>query len=332
MIGHAAARMRSQHGLITFVQAVDSGLRPAQINALLKQGRWVRVRPGVYAEADLWASLDPWIGQPALRARATHMVVRIQHWLSHDSAIALHGLSLIARKHERVHLTRPDRRGRQVREGLTQHGAKVHETEMADLDGLPVLSLARTALDVVREHGFAVGLGACDQALRAGVTRDELEHAAAMMWGWPFSVSVREAVLLADAQAENPFESAARALVLELGIGIPETQFGLSDGNRSVYCDMRVGRHVFEADGKVKLTPVALGGYAPDPTRALWEEKKRQDFVTGFKLGMSRITYADLFSQRDVAKRRLTREYDDTVARFGTSIADLAPYILRRAA
>jgi hypothetical protein len=324
--------MRSQRGLITFNQALQTGLTPAQVNRLLRRDLWSKVRSGVYADAQAWRDLDPWIGQPALRARATHMVTSIEHWFSHDSAAALHGISVFRGSPERVHFTRPDMRGRQVRPGLTQHGAKVHVGEALKIDGLPALSPARTALDLVREHGFDTGLGACDQVLRLGVSRDELWQAAEYMRGWPYSVTVREAVEMADAGAENPFESAARALVLELGIGAPETQFGLSDGQRTAFCDMRVGRHIFEADGKVKLRPTSEGGYAADPERALWEEKKRQDFVSGFKLGVSRITYVDVTSRRDQALRRLAREYDDTVARFGTSISDLAPYVIRRAA
>ena len=62
----------------------------------------------------------------------------------------------------------------------------------------------------------------------------------------------------------------------------------------------------------------------------LWEEKKRQDFITGFKLGRlpdhrPRLPRVD---QR-AAQRRLLREYADTCARFGTDIGDLAPYVVR---
>ena len=52
--------------------------------------------------------------------------------------------------------------------------------------------------------------------------------------------------------------------------------------------------------------------------------------VTGFKLGVSRITYADLFSGRTAAKARLLREYADTCRRFGTDVRDLTRYTVRR--
>ncbi len=87
-----------------------------------------------------------------------------------------------------------------------------------------------------------------------------------------------------------------------------------------MWCDLRVGRHVFELDGRLKYTARENGGLADDPAQVLWAEKQRQDFVTGFKLGVSRITYADLFSGRAAAKARLLREYADTCRRFGTDV------------
>jgi hypothetical protein len=52
--------------------------------------------------------------------------------------------------------------------------------------------------------------------------------------------------------------------------------------------------------------------------------------VTGFKLGVSRITTHDCRAGRRAAERRVLREYEDTCERFGTDITDLAPYIVRR--
>ena len=53
--------------------------------------------------------------------------------------------------------------------------------------------------------------------------------------------------------------------------------------------------------------------------------------MTGFKTGVSRIVWADFWGdRRTYALERLRREYLDTVARFGDSIADLEPYRIRR--
>ena len=117
-----------------------------------------------------------------------------------------------------------------------------------------------------------------------------------------------------------------------MGLGPIETQFVLDDGGRWVRCDLRVGRHVFEVDGRAKLRRIEDGGFAErDPEELLWRDKGRTDFITGFHLGMSRILWADFWGrQREHAKRRLRREYDATVARYGTDISDLAPYLVQR--
>jgi hypothetical protein len=145
------------------------------------------------------------------------------------------------------------------------------------------------------------------------------------MTGWPYKLSVDRAVKLADAGAETYLESLARGLVHDLGIGTPQTQLGLTDGQRTIWGDIRVGRHLFEPDGKLKYFLESLG---KTPDEILWEEKLRQDFITGFKLGVSRITMYDCLAGRREALRRLAREYADTVARFGTDISDLTPYVI----
>ena len=99
----------------------------------------------------------------------------------------------------------------------------------------------------------------------------------------------------ADALAESYLESLVRDFVLELGIGRPELQFGLTDGRRTAFADLRVRRHLFEADGMLKYAEDNPSG--KDPAVVLAEEKERHDFLTGFKLGASRVTYLDLFAR-----------------------------------
>src|SRR4051794_13548191 len=77
----------------------------------------------------------------------------------------------------------------------------------------------------------------------------------------------------------------------------------------------------------------ARAGRSGPPTcgRGSCREKRRQDWVCGFELGMSRIAWPELLgAERARLKVRLRREYDATTARYGTNIDDLAPYIVRR--
>lgn len=161
-----------------------------------------------------------------------------------------------------------------------------------------------------------------------GVSLAELEAVLESMPCWPRIRTARAESELAESGAESVGETLARMLVIELGHGRPSTQFGLSDGRRQVWCDLRLDRHVFEFDGRVKYRAQDRGGVARRPAEdVVWDEKGRQDFVTGFKLGMSRIVWGDLWGAARVrARERLDREYLDTCRRFGTDISDLAPY------
>lgn len=315
----------AQGGLITHRQALAAGLEPRDIAGLVRTDAWARLRKGVYVDATTYAAMDPFHDAPVLRMRALQLVVRKPIVFSHDSAAIALRLGVPDARTSAIHICRPEHRATRTNGGVVTHGAPYRSDQVCELDGLAVLGPARTALDVTRAHGLWPGMAACDAALRRGVTRDGLEAAASVMVGWPYKTRVDRAIALADGNAETYLESLARGVVHDLGIGVPHTQCGITDGHRTVWGDIRVGRHIFEPDGKLKYF---LEQQGLTPEQVLWEEKKRQDFITGFKLGVSRITMHDCLDGRRAALRRLAREYADTVARFGSEINDLAPYLL----
>jgi len=329
-----AATIAEQHGLITYRQLVTAGLTSADVRRLRKAGRLVPLRRGVHADAEVWESLDPFRGQPLLRMRAAALALTCTDYVfSHDSAAIAQDMGAPQPTKALVHVTRPKVHGDAVRAGVKHHLAPYRPEDVVEVAGLRMLSRARTALDMVREHGRAHGLAACDVGMRHGVSREELTGVLEWMDCWPHSRAMRWCIEHATGRAESYLESLARDLVLELGIGMPEVQFGLSDGGRCVWCDLRVRRHVFEVDGGVKYDDDNVLGLRP--REVLDAEKTRQDFISGFKLGVSRITAHDCGPGRRQAIARLTREYRDTCRRFGTSVDDLAPYVVdpaRRAA
>jgi hypothetical protein len=322
MLLQATRLITDQHGLITRRQALAAGFDDRDLRRLVSSGAWIRLRRGVYVDRELWVSLDPYRAQPLLRVRAARLVLRCQHVVSHDSAAIAHGIGVPDPVRALVHVTRKKVHGDAVRTGVKHHLAPYGEGQVRIVDGLPVLDLARTALDLAREHGLVAGVAACDQVLRRGVTHQDLLNARGAMWCWPHSRVMDEAIEMADSGSESWLESEGRVFVTQLGIGRPETQFGLTDGTRTVYCDLRIGRHVFEIDGMSKYDESGKR-----PREVLADEKARQDFVTGFKLGVTRLTAYDLRAGRRAAEARALREYADTCARFGTGIADLTPYL-----
>ncbi|MGA8246128.1 MAG: hypothetical protein WB797_04425, partial [Nocardioides sp.] len=152
------------------------------------------------------------------------------------------------------------------------------------------------------------------------------------MTHWPGVVAARGAAELADPRAENAAESLARLLVVELGIGDVEPQFAVWLDGRMVWCDLRVGNHVVEFDGRIKYQGRDDGGVSVKPAeQVVWEERQREREICAQGLGMSRLVWSDLFgAARRRAQQRLLAEYALTVTRFGTRLPDHLAEFSRR--
>ena len=319
-----AARAAQQGGLITRRQALDAGYRERELRTLTATyGAWVTVRRGVYAERSLWEGVDE-TGQWTLRDRAAHLAMTKPHAMSHDSAARLLGLETLNAKRPLSHIVRPGVGGSRTEHGVKHHLSRVSPREMETVDGIRVTGLARTALDIGREHGFEAGAVAVDGAMRRGVTRRQLTDELELMENWPYITSSRAAVEVGDAGAETVGETMARLLVLELGIGRPSTQFAVRIASGVAWCDLRVGCHVFEFDGRIKYQRVDNGGVADRPVEdVLWDERKRQQEICALGLGMSRIIWSDFYGPaRDKARQRLLEEYAVTARRFGQDLPE----------
>jgi hypothetical protein len=239
----AFALLRRQHGLITHAQALELVPHRSDVRRLVLAGRLVPVRRGVLADGEVWAAAEPYRERPLLRIRAATLSLQATSYaFSHDSSSIVLEMGAPAPESALVHISRAKVHGDAVRAGIKHHRAPYVRGEVIELAGLRVLDPARTALDMAREHGRAAGLAACDAALRLGVTRAELATVFARMHCWPGSTVMRWCIEHADAGAESYLESLGRELVLELGVGSPHTQFGISDGRREAWCDIRGGQ------------------------------------------------------------------------------------------
>ncbi len=291
---------------------------------------WVMVRRGAYVERDLYDALDARGRDLLLRDRAGHLFVERPHLMSHDSAARSWRLPMLKPEADLVHLTRFGVGGSRTMGGIKHHLTRVELLDRGIVDGMDITGLARTALDLAREHGVEVGVMACDAALRRGVTRGDLLENLERMWCWPGVSAARAAVELADPGAETPGESLMRLFLHELGLGPITTQFPVITHGRTYWADCRIGCHLFEFDGFTKLLPVELGGAAQrSAAEAVWEEKIRQDRVTSEGLGMSRVVWEEMFgSARKRARARILRENEHTLKRYG----DRPPEHVARAA
>ncbi len=309
----------AQHGVFTRGQARDARLTEREMKtATGPGGQWVVVRRGVYAERWEWDHADE-AGRHLMRVAAATLCAREPYVVSHSSAAVLLGLDCRPVWRELIHVSHPGVLGGRTEGGVKHHPAGIPDGQVLEVGGMPVTSAARTAVDIAREYGKEDGVVACDQVLRAGGSRDELERVLAQMRYWPNVTRARAAVALADDGAENIGESLARMLVVELGFGRPATQVWIEDGGRRARVDLLLHGHVFEFDGRQKYVGREQGGLAQGaPEHVLWQEKQREDWLRSLGFGVSRIVWLDLFgAARREAVTRLGREYLATQDRQG---------------
>ena len=320
------------NGLVTAQQLAECGFDARLVRRWVKSGRLVAVRRGVYTTGELWESWDIVRERPLARVRAVDLTLRVPHVHSHDSAALALSLPLIRPQAAGLHVTRRHLRASTTKAGVRHHGAAYGDHRAVVAKGLSVLDIPRTVADLAREHGYRAGLVAADGAMQRGVSRSELAAAAREMTGWPHSLVVAAVVADADPGAESVLESLSRELLVECGLGPVETQFPVKVPGGVAWVDMRVGRHLFEADGRIKFVPDSEGGYAgTDPRTTVWDERRRQQQVCGDVFGMSRITWADIWgSARERAQRRFVAEAAATERRYGSELpADVEEFAAR---
>lgn len=322
-----------QGGVVTRQQALHAGYTAKEIRGLTRpDGPWVVVRRGAYVEREIWESRDPYDGAQILRDRAAHLMVVPDHLMSHDSAARAHGLPFLGPATRLSHLTRFGVGG-----SRTHYGVKHHLTQLGLLGtnviaGMPVTGIARTVVDLGREHGWRSGLVAADHALMSGIERADLEAELVVMTCWPRVTQARAAVDLARPGAESVGETLTRLFLAEIGLTDPDLQFPVLVGGRVAWVDLRIGCHVFEFDGRKKYLRAERGGVADRPVEDIvWDERQRQLAVCRRGLGMSRLTWDEVTAvgpRRVSAQRRVLEEYRETCARYG----DVLPEHLAREA
>ncbi|CAM3704695.1 hypothetical protein NOZE110980_11900 [Nocardioides zeicaulis] len=308
-----------QHGIFTRAQALRSGYSEREVAALTRpDGEWAVVRLGVYCERSLLAPLGlsaKWL----LKDHAAALSSRRPAILSHDSAARVLGIATLDTSTPASHLTLFGPRGSRTNSGLTRH-RDLLPLCVERVDDVLTTSYARTAIDIARWHGYRHGTVAIDAVRRLGVPRSDLEAELARMRHHPHIARARVALADSDPGAESVLETLGRELVASLDIGDVDTQFAVRiAGDRVVWCDIRVGCHFFECEGRLKLVPVARGGVAQEsPEDVVWKQQARRTDVCAEGFGMSRIVWADCFEPGwERARERLLREYAVTVARFG---------------
>ncbi len=198
-----------QLGYFTAAQAKAAGMRQVRLVQLYKSGDLERVSRGVYRLARY--PLSP-LGQymeaalwPQVRRPDTRGVI------SHDSALALYGLSDVSPA--KVHVTLPaaTRIRRAVPRHLVVHYRDLASEDVQEVEGIPVTTPEWTIRDVHDDHiGSALVRQAIEDGRRTGhLTLDQAERLS------------RE-LLRADAASSDGLSAAARRTE-SLSVGVRAT-------------------------------------------------------------------------------------------------------------
>jgi hypothetical protein len=248
--------------LVLRPQAPAAGLTDDEIRRRRRQGGWSALHRGAY----LMGSQPPGRRQRhLLTVRATLAGLRVPAVVSHGSAAALHGLPLRGVPLRQVHVTRqPPARSADERR-LRSQVARLGPDDVVMVGTTAVTSLARTVVDLARALPFPAALAVADAALANGSTStDELTAVLTAGRGTRGTRSARRVVQAADGRSESVGESRSRALMIDVGLVLPDLQVEVRrpDGllvGRSDF-GWRAHRLLGEFDGPVEYGAVATTG------------------------------------------------------------------------
>jgi hypothetical protein len=174
---------------------------------------------------------------PALRAKACWLRSRRRGVLAEFSASALHGARWIdpTRPAAIIDTNRRDAPGVQVRE------ERIDDDEICLVDGVPVTSPARTALDLARRYPLGVAVAAIDALGQAVEFKPaDVELLVDRYRGRRGMQKARAALELIDCGAQSPKETWLRLLLIRAGLPAPQTQIAVRNewGYAEAYLDM----------------------------------------------------------------------------------------------
>ncbi|MFI5694312.1 type IV toxin-antitoxin system AbiEi family antitoxin domain-containing protein [Kribbella sp. NPDC051586] len=282
-----------QRGVFSRQQALRCGYTPKQIRARLNDGRWLRIRHGQYAEPLDLTALEPWSRSRLEHLQLVHAVVnsrrRSSVVVSHQSALALHGLPLWGLDLGRAHITRQDETVSGTVAGVHCHAGGLVDADLTDADGLASTTVARAVFETACTTSFEAAVVAFDAALRDhSISEDDVRRLVDVTQYWPGSPTARAALNFGDARSESVGESRLRVLMSNNELPAPELQVEFHDIRGFV---ARVDfffpqfSTVVEFDGRLK--------YAEAAGDVLVQEKVREDRLRALGLQVVRAGWVD---------------------------------------
>jgi hypothetical protein len=192
--------------------------------------RYTRVFRDVYVNPDTPVTA-------ALRAKAGWLWAKRQGVVAGFSAAALHGSKWVdgTTTVELIH------ENRHRLPGLRTRGDRIGEDEVVIVDGIPVTSPTRTALDLGCWYPTTSGVAAIDSLARAtDIKAADVELLAQRYPGRRGIARGRLAISLFDPGAQSPKETWLRLVLVQAGLPRPQTQIPVLNefGSAIAYLDM----------------------------------------------------------------------------------------------
>lgn len=287
---------RLRDSLIFVDDARAAGVDPRDLQPACRRGQLIRIRRGVYVANQSWDLLD---------ARGWHLLAilsvvtqsRAPFLVAGRSAGAVWNLPFAAEWPDDVTLLVPGSSGGKSEPGVRRTVVAAGAARQEWKGGVPVTSLARTALDMARVEDFPRAVAIVDRALWSG--NPDATTVEALREEWDRAGYVRRAAHLrrviefASPLADSTYESITRARIAESGFVAPVLQAELRDEEGVMRPDfLWPGIAAAEFDGKVKYTRARYT--EGDPSGVVWREKRREDRLRRIVPTVVRIVADDL--------------------------------------
>lgn len=284
--------------LIFSADAEAGGTDRRSLALSCRSGKLVRLRPGVYVQADDWQNLPPWERQRA-RIRAAVEQVPGQRILIQQSAAVIWGLPVIGESPEvlllAIHPTHGRRRG-----NLRWAEPRLLEP-VTTRDGVPVTSLAHTVLDMAAYLNFERAVPAMDHVLRPdpdrglpALRKEHLRELAEHLPSHAKRLRAGRVIDFAQALSESAGESYSRAVLYRHGFPDPELQHEFLTSAGRFRTDFYWPEHKLagEFDGSMKY---GRGKASIAPSwDTLVREKRREDAIRATGVGFVRWSWNDI--------------------------------------
>ena len=205
-----------------------------------------------------------------------------------------------------VHFTRLDLKAGRREAGVEQHRGILNQEDIEHHDGVPVVSAARSVVEVTTmcdvEHSLVV---ANSLLHRGGTTLDLIALEAIRSEHWPETLRTRIVSAIADARIESVGESRTAYVIWSQRLPKFEPQYKIRDATGVVVARVDFAAEslgVFlEFDGRVKYLQDRQGRTLEE---VLFEERRREALICSITGWVCvRITWADLANPGRLARR-----------------------------